>query len=174
MCVCTQLPSLVWLSEIPWTIAHQAPLSMEFPRQEYWSGLPFPTPRDLSNPGIQPVSLRSSELAGGFFTTSATWEAYILSIHNIYSSVTPQKSEGGKPNLTLWFFFQEMKIFLYKLAYLTSFSGHESLSWRKTKYSDWIRYLVVNILSYIWISLCVLQPKWILPTSEYSLKSTLP
>ena len=39
-----------------WTVAHQAPLSMEFPKQEYWSGLPFPSPRDLSNPGIETVS----------------------------------------------------------------------------------------------------------------------
>ena len=42
--------------EIPWTVAHQAPLSMEFPKQEYWSGLPFPSPGDLPNPGIQPES----------------------------------------------------------------------------------------------------------------------
>ena len=48
-----------------WTIAHQVPLSMGFPRQECWSGLPFPSPGDLPNPGIQPVSLA---LAGGFFT----------------------------------------------------------------------------------------------------------
>ena len=54
-----------------WTVAHQAPLSMNFSRQEYRSGLPFPTPGDL-NPGIEPVS---PALAGGFFTTSATWEA---------------------------------------------------------------------------------------------------
>ena len=39
-------------SAMPWTIAHQAPLSMEFSRQEYWGGLPFPSPGDLSNPGI--------------------------------------------------------------------------------------------------------------------------
>ena len=39
---------------IPWTIAHQAPLSMGFSRQEYWSGLPFPSPGDLPNPGIEP------------------------------------------------------------------------------------------------------------------------
>ena len=54
-----------------WTVAHQAPLSMNFSRQEYRSGLPFPTPGDL-NPGIEPAS---PALAGGFFTTSATWEA---------------------------------------------------------------------------------------------------
>ena len=55
------------LTVISWTVAHQAPLFMVFPRQEYWSGLPFPTPRDLPNPGIKLVS---SALAGRFFTTA--------------------------------------------------------------------------------------------------------
>ena len=54
----------------PWTIAHQAPLSMEFSRQEYWSVLPFPTPGDLPDPGIEPSSPPSPAMAGGFFTTS--------------------------------------------------------------------------------------------------------
>jgi len=49
---------------IPWTVAHQAPLSMEFSRQEYWSGLPFPSPGDLPNPGIEPRFL-PSELREG-------------------------------------------------------------------------------------------------------------
>ena len=49
-----------------WTVAHQAPLSMGFPRQEYWSGLPFPCPRDLLDSGIESASCA---LAGGFFTT---------------------------------------------------------------------------------------------------------
>ena len=49
-----------------WTVAHQFPLSMEFSRQEYWSGLPFPSPGDLPDPGIKPMS---PALAGGFFTT---------------------------------------------------------------------------------------------------------
>ena len=52
-----------------WTLAHQAPLSMGFSRLEYWSGLPFLTPGDLPNPGIETTSLASSALAGGFFTT---------------------------------------------------------------------------------------------------------
>ena len=59
-----------------WTVAHQAPLSMGFSRQEYWSGLPYPPPGDLPNPGIEAASLKSSALAGRFFTTSATWEAH--------------------------------------------------------------------------------------------------
>ena len=53
----------------PATVFHQAPLSMGFPWQEYWSRLPFPPPRDLPNPGIKPVSLLSTALAGRFFTT---------------------------------------------------------------------------------------------------------
>ena len=57
----------------PWTVAHQAPLSIGFPRQEYWSGLPFPSPGDLPNPKIEPVSLMSPALAGGFLITSATF-----------------------------------------------------------------------------------------------------
>ena len=51
-----------------------APLSMGFSRQEYWSGLPCPAPWDLPNPGAEPTPLMSPVLAGGFFTTSATWE----------------------------------------------------------------------------------------------------
>ena len=64
----------------PWTVARQASLSMGSPRQEYWSGLPFPAPGALPDPGIAPTSLMSPALAGGFFTTSATWEASILII----------------------------------------------------------------------------------------------
>ena len=52
--------------------ARQAPLSMGFPRQEYWSGLPCPPPGDLPDPGIEPTSLTSPALAGRFFTTSTT------------------------------------------------------------------------------------------------------
>ena len=52
-----------------WTVASQAPLSMAFSGQEYWSELPCPPPRDLPNPGIEPESLASPALAGGFFTT---------------------------------------------------------------------------------------------------------
>ena len=66
--------SCVWLSATLWTVASQAPLSMGFSRQEYWSGLPFPPPGDLPDPGIEPTSPSSPALAGGFFTTSATWE----------------------------------------------------------------------------------------------------
>ena len=58
-----------------WTIACQAPLSMGFSRQEYWSGLPCPPPGDLPDSGMKTASLMSPALAGGFFTTSANWGA---------------------------------------------------------------------------------------------------
>ena len=67
VCVCTL--SHVQLFATLQTLAHQAPLSREFPRQEYWSGLPFPSPGDLPDPGIEPVSLMSSALADESFTT---------------------------------------------------------------------------------------------------------
>ena len=67
----------------PWTVARQAPLLMGFPRQEYWSGLPFPSPGDLPDPGIKPTSLGPPALAGGFFTIEPAGEnhMYILSIY---------------------------------------------------------------------------------------------
>ena len=57
--------------------SHQAPLSMGFSRQEYWGGLSCLPPGDLPDPGIEPLPLMSPALAGGFFTTSATWEALV-------------------------------------------------------------------------------------------------
>ena len=76
MCVCKlSCFSCVRLCVTLWSGACQAPLSMGFSRQEYWSGLPCPPPRDLPDPGIEPVSLMSPALVDRSFTTSATWEA---------------------------------------------------------------------------------------------------
>ena len=58
--MCAQAPRRVRLFATPWTVAHQAPLSMEFSRQDYWSELPFPTLRDLPDPGIKTVSVADS------------------------------------------------------------------------------------------------------------------
>ena len=68
--------SVIYLFVTPWTVAHQAPLSMEFSRQAYWSGLPFPIPGDLLDPGMEVIS---PALACGFFITWATREALINS-----------------------------------------------------------------------------------------------
>ena len=67
-----KLLSRVQLFATPWTVAYQAPQSMEFSRQEYWSGLPLPSPGDLPNPGIEP---RSSALQADIFIVWATREA---------------------------------------------------------------------------------------------------
>ena len=75
VCVCVCMSSCVQPFVIPLTVAHHALLCMNFSRQEYWSGLPFPTPGDLPNPGIEPASLVSPALAGEFFTAGATLEA---------------------------------------------------------------------------------------------------
>ena len=66
ICVCACSFSCVRFFVTLWTVASQGPLSMGFSRQEYWSGLPFPSPGDLPDPGIKPAS---SALASGFFTT---------------------------------------------------------------------------------------------------------
>ena len=65
MCACSVMSNSV----TPWTIAHQAPLSIEFSNQEYWNVFPFLCPGDLPNPGIKPAASMSSALAGRFFTT---------------------------------------------------------------------------------------------------------
>ena len=70
--VVVQLLSCVWLFVTPWTVAHQASLSMGFPRQEHRNGLPFPSPGAPLNPRIE---LASPALAGRFFTTEpGTWD----------------------------------------------------------------------------------------------------
>ena len=69
--MCVQLLSLVPVFVIPWTVARQAPLSMEFSRQEYWSGLSFPTPGDLPNPETEPASLVSPALEKEIATHSS-------------------------------------------------------------------------------------------------------
>ena len=70
----------VGLFATPWTVARQAPLPVEFPRQEYWSGLPFPSPGDLYKSGIEPVSLASPALAGRFFTTEPQGKPVLASL----------------------------------------------------------------------------------------------
>ena len=64
---------------------------MGFPRQEYWSGLPFPSPGDFPDPGTEPESLTSPALAGGFFTTRAT-----IHVSNYYEEGRERRMQGGR------------------------------------------------------------------------------
>ena len=68
-----------------WMVARQASLFVRFSRQEYWSGLPCPPPGDLPNPGTELMSPVSPALAGGFFTTSTTWEVLALWFSSVSS-----------------------------------------------------------------------------------------
>ena len=122
----------------PWILAHQAPLSMEFPRKEYWSRSIFPTAGDLSNPEIKSASVTSSALAGRFFTVSTTWEASFQvracvcvlvtqscptlcnaldcslpgsSVHRILEWVTISCSRGYSQNYFLLFQFPSFNLF---------------------------------------------------------------
>ena len=79
--ICTCVLSHVRLFVSPWSVACQASLSMGFPRQECWSGLPFPSSGGLPNPGIEPVSLVSPALTRRFFTISST--CYFTTIKNL-------------------------------------------------------------------------------------------
>ena len=81
------------------TAARQLPLSMGFPRSEYWNRVPFPPPGDPPNPGVEPESLVSPALAGGFFTQGSTWEALMA----VYVMLYEDCGDGGAFPLGLHF-----------------------------------------------------------------------
>ena len=93
--------SNVQLFETLWTIAYQTLLSMGFPRQYYWSGLPFPSLGDLPDPGIEPTSLRSPALAGKFFTLVPPGEYQFSSVQFSLLAVSdclqPHESQHARP-----------------------------------------------------------------------------
>ena len=95
--------SSVQLFETLWTVAHQAPLSMGCSKQEYWSGLPCPSPGDLPNPAIEPQSLTSPALAGGYF--DATWEAWERIQALIKCQESAEKGRGPRPTHEVFCFF---------------------------------------------------------------------
>ena len=95
--MCAAVFSHVQLFEIPWTEARQAPLSMEFSRHNYWSELPCPPPGDLPDPGIQPASLMSFALAGGFLTTAPPGKPLkMLLIYEVFRTIySAPRDEAG-------------------------------------------------------------------------------
>ena len=80
--VVVQSLSCVQLFATQWTVAHQAPLSMEFSRQEYWSELPFPSPGDFPYPGVKLLSPATPALAGGFFSTEPPGKFHFNHVYN--------------------------------------------------------------------------------------------
>ena len=107
--VCTQsCPAL----SAPWTVARLALPSMGFSRQQHWNGLSFSTPGDCSNPEMEPVSLASPSLAGGFFTPSASWEAHLTWTHEEYHQEDrcgwrQESRKGQKHCVITWVVFKE-------------------------------------------------------------------
>ena len=79
---------------------------MGFSRQVYWGRLPCPSPGDLPNPGIEPASLMSSTLAGGFFTTSPTWEAQLTVLFHKIDTISKKYLTGNAYQSHLWNFFK--------------------------------------------------------------------
>ena len=102
-CVCVlSYFSRVWFFVTPWTVACQAPLSMGFSRQEYWSGLPCPPPGDLPDPGIEPMSLMSPALADGFFQANAGLPCYLKPWYSFKSVSRVQKNKNKKAGVSIW------------------------------------------------------------------------
>ena len=116
-----------------WDVAWLAPLSMEFPRQEYWNGLPCPPPGDLPDSGIKPMSLTSPALAGEFFTTSCTWATLWpnneggLSDWTIYWATYSCKTSWSQETQKSIFFFQSWVPILPLL--MCFFSGNAFAEW---------------------------------------------
>ena len=84
----------MWISAAPWTVAHQAPLSTGSIGKNTGSGVPFLPPKDLPNSGIELMSLNSPALAGGFFTTSSTWEALWIFFCTTLFRASPANNAG--------------------------------------------------------------------------------
>ena len=139
MCACSQSLSCVWLFVTPWTVAHQAPLSKGFPRQEYWSGLPFPSSGELPDPGTE---LTSPTLASEFFTTQPP-EKPSHANYPLYNNNTWLSQIGDTENSPSWknevLFLhllddtlkkKMIKMFLYiNITICWKYYTHEFFSW---------------------------------------------
>ena len=88
--------SHVQLFVTPRTVAHQAPLSMGFSRQKYWSELPFPPPEDLLDPGFKPVFPEAPALAGGFFTTEPPEKSFKCEAWSHFSAHFSNRPKGRR------------------------------------------------------------------------------
>ena len=150
VCVCVCVCSIVPDSATPWTVALQAPLSVGFSRQVYWSGLPFPTSGHLPDPGIEPSSLVSPVMAGGFFTTEPPRSDSILGLAGHRVSVgLPQvaqwvKNPSAKRETRVRSLGQEdpleegvathSSIFAWRIPSIEEPDGLQSIEWQKVRH----------------------------------------
>jgi len=121
MLSCSVMSDSLWP---PWTVVHQAPPSMGFSWQEYWSGLPFPPPKYLPNSGTEPMSPMVlpywPTLAGGFFTIESPgkpkaglWEKYRVALGHYWDYICSLRSRNLKApvHIILWFFYTSFQVF---------------------------------------------------------------
>ena len=98
----------------PWTVAHQALLSIGFPKQEYWSGLPFPPPGNPPDPGIKPALPASPVLAGGFLTTEPRGKPNLTSTNWLYkflqACVFPSAARNEETAIKIRIFFDRNEL----------------------------------------------------------------
>ena len=150
--------SHVGLFGTPWTVARQAPLSMGFPREEYCSGLPFPSPGDLPNAGTEPESLISPDFTGGFFTTSTTWKAPAICLLVVKSSSAWLKEVFLTHGKAISYFVT------FNLTHLTKSSYYEGF-WSHWCFAAFVFHDSADIVSWGWLQSG--QSTWI-----YHLKTT--
>ena len=147
-CVCAQFLSCVRLFVTQWTVTCQAPLSMEFSRQECWSGLPFPTPGYLPNPGIEPTS---PALSGRFFTIEPPGKPYPFplliklnvarsNINNTSMSSLPKEESSKVLILNIMFFFP-----LTSSNFTCCFSSKISGVKKGNEITLWVYFSLLNI-----------------------------
>ena len=113
---CCYSLSRIRLFATPWTVARQSPLSLGFPRQGYWSGLPFPPSGNLPDPGIEPVPPSSPALTGRFFTIWATREDPLNSPGQLFSHYSSLHSNSGQS--LPWTLFTCLLLELKKIIWL--------------------------------------------------------
>ena len=126
VCVCTRSrvcsQSHVQLFATPWTVVCQAPLSKGFSRQEYWSGLSFPSPGDLPGPGIKPESLASPALAGRFFTTvphpQPRRSVLMHHLSKLIFKASQLECQHSRKTFYFFFFFQNLCFYDLYLAFV--------------------------------------------------------
>ena len=125
--------SHVWPFATLWTVAHEAALSMGFSRQEYWSGLPFPSPGDFPDPRIEPSSLMFPVLVGGFFTTSTAWmneasipsHSCLFAAHGTWARPLYLQSPLSAGHPSLWI----ASLYLLSLIFPPLFSVASIITW---------------------------------------------
>ena len=146
--------SLVWLFAIHWTVVHQDPLSMGLSQQEYWSGLPFPSPGDLPEPGIKLVSLVFPAMADEIFTTEPPGNPLSWSLPDSLFTAPNRAKMRLIPQLTIywvWGLFYTSYISVIRSVIIVHYRSCWSLSsWEVniSGHKTWVRPLKANTNSY--------------------------